>query len=148
MSDPDWELVPVELDGGRIPYADFLRRLDPYLQVVADTAVRTILASEGINVCRSEWGKPLGKGLYEFRIRRTLRTICNQTGHPLPAGLAADDPVLLRVFFAVSGRRVLLLLGGYDKGSEPSDRAQQREIKAARAVLTAYRYRASSKGRR
>lgn len=46
---------------------------------------------------------------------------------------------LLRVFVAFHGNRVVLLLDGYDKAADPSPKRQQREITAARKLLTAWR---------
>lgn len=45
---------------------------------------------------------------------------------------------MLRVFFCTSGQKVILLLSGYDKGKDPSDRRQDREVAKARKLLTAY----------
>jgi len=45
---------------------------------------------------------------------------------------------MLRVFFCAAGRGIVLLLGGYDKARDASDRRQQREISKARKVLTAH----------
>ncbi|HZL07150.1 MAG TPA: hypothetical protein VFE45_17310 [Coriobacteriia bacterium] len=64
------------------------------------------------------------------------------------AGLAtlAETPranVLLRVFCHATGDRVILLLGGYDKGSDASPRRQEREIALARRRLGDYRRRHS-----
>jgi hypothetical protein len=36
------------------------------------------------------------------------------------------------VFFAVEGARIVLLLSGYDKGANPSEKRQGREIKLER----------------
>jgi len=47
--------------------------------------------------------------------------------------------ILLRVFFHAHGKRLILLLSGYDKGSRPSARHQQREIERARAYLKEWR---------
>jgi putative component of toxin-antitoxin plasmid stabilization module len=43
------------------------------------------------------------------------------------------------VFFAVEGNCIVLLLGGYDKGTNPSPRRQDKEIKRAREVLAEHR---------
>jgi hypothetical protein len=64
------------------------------------------------------------------------------------AGLAtlAETPranVLLRVFCHATGDRVILLLGGYDKGSDASPRRQELEIALARRRLGDYRRRYS-----
>ena len=46
--------------------------------------------------------------------------------------------ILLRVFVHFHGERVILLLSGYDKGDDPSERRQQLEIADARRHLTAW----------
>lgn len=135
MTQGSWTLTFLELSDGTSPYETFLRRLNPYQRVVVTTAVEAILAVEGIAVCRTEWGKALGGGLYEFRIRRTLRTIADSVAVPLPPGIQADRPVLLRVFFTVRAGRVIVLLGGYDKQRRSSSTWQDKQIRQARALL-------------
>ena len=44
---------------------------------------------------------------------------------------AGPAKILLRIFFTTYGPGVLLLLSGYDKGSDPSNRRQQREMTKA-----------------
>lgn len=46
-----------------------------------------------------------------------------------------SERVLLRVFVHFYGEKVVLLLGGYDKGRHPKARRQQREIAQARRLL-------------
>ena len=58
------------------------------------------------------WIKPLGEGLFEFRVR--------------------DLDLLLRLFFTYRQGRIILLVAGYDKGEDPSNKRQQREISIAR----------------
>jgi len=131
----DWRLEVLETESGYEPYAAFVASLDPYRREVLAAAIRTILARQGHNVCGTEWGKTLGKGLYEFRVRRELATICKEAGIDVPTDAPAGGGVLLRVFFAVHGSRVVLLIGGYDKGAHPASRRQQKEIQQARALL-------------
>jgi hypothetical protein len=45
------------------------------------------------------------------------------------------------VFVHFHGSRVVLLLGGYDKGKDPSERRQRREIAQARKCLADWRRR-------
>jgi hypothetical protein len=45
------------------------------------------------------------------------------------------------VFCHAYGDRVILLLGGYDKGRDPSSRRQEREIALARSRLTDWNVR-------
>ena len=47
----------------------------------------------------------------------------------------AGERILLRVFCHAVSDQLILLLGGYDKGRDPSRRTQQREIAAARQRL-------------
>ena len=94
----------------------FLRNLPEYEQVVLDAAVTKVLAIEGPAIGESEWGKALGRGLYEFRIRKSLDAILKSRGVAQARG--GKRSVLLRVFCAFERGRVVLLLGGYDKGKE------------------------------
>jgi hypothetical protein len=99
-----------------------------------------ILARQGLDVCRSEWGKQLGGGLAEFRLRHDEREVLARGGvieSDLPA--SSQEKILLRVFFHAHGTRVILLLSGYDKGTRSNPRHQQREIERARALLKQWR---------
>lgn len=119
----------VEVAGPR--FERFFRRLPERESAVTVAAIEQVLARIGIAICESEWGKPLGGGLYEFRIRRDVRAPTERLG--------GRGRVLIRVLCAFEGNRVILLLGGYDKLRDPSKRRQQREIRAAAAVLRAWR---------
>lgn len=99
-----------------------------------------ILARQGLDVCRSEWGKQLGGGLAEFRLRHDEREMRARDGVPkseLPE--SSPEKILLRVFFHAHGKRLILLLSGYDKGARPNTRHQHREIERARAHLKEWR---------
>jgi hypothetical protein len=103
-------------------------------------ALRHLLAVEGVGICASEYGRHLGHGLFELRIRHDEQTTLRK------AGLAdltetTRGTVLLRVFCHATGDRVVLLLGGYDKGRDPSLRRQAHEIAVARRRLAEYRGR-------
>jgi hypothetical protein len=148
VEDVPWEISYADFADGRVPYETFLRGLNAYHRTVVLAAVDGILARQGTTVCSNEWGSALGAGLYEFRIRRSLSTICNEAGIVVPSGFAADDEVLIRVFFTTHGRRILLLLGGYDKGADPSPKRQQRAIAAARKVLLEYKRDVAAQARR
>ena len=49
--------------------------------------------------------------------------------------------ILLRVFCHVHGDRIVLLLGGYNKGERPSARHQQAQIELAKTRLKAWKSR-------
>lgn len=104
---------------GRKPCLDWLRDLDPLKRRVVGTALREILQEQGSNVCASPYGKQLGGGLFEFRLR--------------------EGDLLFRVFCHAFGDQVVLLLSGYDKGEDPSKKRQDREIAEARKRLTAWK---------
>ena len=86
-------------------------------------AVYRLLQRYGIGVCDTEFGRQLGGGLFEFRLRLQAHT--DGESAPLRA---------TRRFFAGS----IPLLGAYDKGKNPGRRRQDREIKVARSRLTEY----------
>ncbi len=100
-------------------------------------ALTFVLARTGLDVSRSEWGKQLGGGLAEFRLRHDEREVLSGHGASDASDLPEVSPekILLRVFFHAHGNRLILLLSGYDKGSRSSTRHQQREIERARAYL-------------
>jgi hypothetical protein len=54
----------------------------------------------------------------------------------VPAG---ERSVLLRLFVAFQGDRVVLLFQGYNKGKDPSERWQAKEIETARKHLKAWK---------
>ena len=120
-------------------WLDGLKGDDEPKRLAAIAAIERVLKPQGVDVCESEWGKNLGSGLYEFRIRHPAQTIKNM--FPLPRDAAGEGDVrkepikiLLRVFFTTYGREVILLLAGFDKGKSPSPRQQQGQIAAARAM--------------
>lgn len=139
-----------EPESGCLPAKDMLEGLSDAKQHAARIALSKILAEQGLNVCDTEWGKALGRGLYEFRIRHDGNEILRDRDPalldkigPLPA-----EPTLLRVFFSVDKDTIVLLLAGYDKGRDPSRKRQDREIAAARARLTEYKARTPKKSAR
>lgn len=132
------------VDGqGRCPFEKFLDGLDPLKRLAMIAAVEQILAKQGVDVCRSTWGRQLGEGLFEFRVRHTAEEIRRLFDGDPPAKAAGKEgppgKVLLRAFCHAYGKRVVLLLGGYDKGEDPSEKRQQQEIKTARKRLKAWK---------
>jgi hypothetical protein len=101
-----------------------------------------VLAYEGIEVCRSSWGKWVqgAPGIFEFRVRHDAASILRQRGLPVPKELKeGSSEILLRVFCHAHGKKVVLLLAGYDKGKEPSSKRQNTEIKRAKQRLTRWK---------
>lgn len=116
-----WTVEFFEDDRGRQPVREWLQSLDSKKRAVAIAAVETFLAEMGLDICGTEHGKQLGKGLFELRVR--------------------GDEVLLRLFCHAHGDKIVLLLGGYDKGTHPSPRHQDKEIEKARKRLRSFKLR-------
>jgi putative component of toxin-antitoxin plasmid stabilization module len=112
--------------------------LNEYEQSVFFASVTNILEVQGPDICKSEFGKPVGDGVFEFRIRQSLNAI-NNYGKTvdddfilLPGG---DKTVLLRVFVHFYGDRIVLLMHGLNKGTDNSEKRQNKEIKRAKSIL-------------
>ncbi len=86
---------------GRKPVLDWLRNeVSVATRRVVGTALREILQEHGVHVCGTPFGRRLGGGLFEFRLR--------------------ERDLLLRTFRHAYADRVILLLAAYDKGKDPS----------------------------
>ena len=122
------------------------KRLSAPQRRALSTALRLILTVHGVGVCSSEYGRQVGRGLFEFRLDEDEATLLHKWSHasaaPRPA--RSGERILLRVFCHAHCDRIVLLLGGYDKGSDPGRRKQQREIARARARLDDFLRRQSS----
>ncbi len=106
----------------------FVKKLpkDQRRLVAAGLFVR--LATLGPDVCKTSSGKALGGNLYELRIKK-------------------DPSALIRVFFALHRNRVVVILGGYNKKADPSERRQAQEIRDARDAFDDWRARNTSEKR-
>jgi hypothetical protein len=60
-------------------------------------------------------------------------------GEESATGLPTQKKILLRLFVHFHGDKVILLLHGYDKGANDSQRQQNKEIQEARKRLTAWK---------
>lgn len=128
----------------KIEYAsgDFERfylKLPPYEQAVVDAALTRVLAVRGLEAFDGGWGKSLGRGLFEFRIQRSLDAILSRADSEPPRSGATARRVSIRIFCTFTGNRIVVLLHGYDKGRDPSTRRQQTEIARARTALRTWR---------
>ncbi len=123
-----YELEFYEDERGDSPVLRWIREeLTRTQRAALGRAMRDVLQEKGVGVCGTEFGRHLGKGLFEFRLRRSVEK--------------ADESILLRVFCHAYGNRIVLLLGGYDKGADPSRRRQDVEIAVARHRLADWRRR-------
>jgi len=131
---------------GNQPVRDWLRHdLDRSKARALGVAMFHILQQEGVGVCGTEYGKPISKGLFEFRLRHSAQEVLHNLGL-LPADeprVKAEEDVLLRVYCHAHGNKVILLLAGYDKGKAPSKQREQKEIRLAETRLKDFQNRMS-----
>lgn len=131
----DWSIELFEDDFGRRPVEGWLDRLTDQQFAAVDAAITWVLKARGIGLLNTKWLTHIDRGLYEFRIRHSASQIISmyaRTGEDAPT---QSEPILLRIFVAFHGSRVILLLHGYDKGSDDSRRRQQSEIREAKRRL-------------
>lgn len=135
----NWTVEFFEDAWGRMPVMRWMEKeLDEFQRVAADAAITRILTKEGINLAGTQWMKPLGDGLYEFRVRHTSEEI-NSLYKPSSKANGVHRPLLLRFFLSFHGKKIILLLSAYDKGKASSKHRQQSEIEIARKRLKAWR---------
>ena len=131
-----------EDEQGRKPVLEWIRReLTREQRAALGKAMQHVLESMGVSVCGTQFGKHLGEGLCEFRLRYNLAELRRRFEADARQADAPESPeeILLRVFFHAHGDKIVLLLHGYDKAADPSKRRQQREIAEARRRLRAFR---------
>lgn len=133
-----WAVEFYEDSEGRQPAREFLLGLEPAKRAAMIAAIEALLEPKGLGVCGTEYGRQLGQGLFEFRVRHDETTTRRKAGEE-PAASRRSGEVLLRLFCHAYGEKIVLLLGGYDKGDDPSTRRQSREIEKARKSLRSFR---------
>ena len=89
-----------------------------------------------------------GRGIFEFRFDQDAAQVLARKGKSARQEAAESAKILLRVFCHAHGDRIVLLLGGYDKGERPSTRHQQAQIELARARLRDWKVRRKPSGAR
>lgn len=145
---PRWKVEVYEADDGTVPFERFIAELSGQQLAALNAAVEHVLSVRGIDLVRTEWLKALGEGLHEFRVRHDAGEIARMFGGSAARAGAKRGHVLLRVFVHFHGEKVVLLLAGYDKGADPKERRQQREIAAARRLLAEFKARQRRERRR
>lgn len=133
-----WRVEFFEDEHGRQPVREWLQSLDSAKRAAAIAAIEVYLGERGLDVCSTEHGKHLGKGLFEFRIRHDANVI---RGRARQAGAGQRPEVLLRIFCHAYGDRIVLMLGAYDKGIAPGAKRQNHQIEIARARLRSFQLR-------
>lgn len=123
-------IVFYESPDGDKPALSWTRSLSVRQRRTLGYGLYRLLQRYGVGVCDTEFGRQLGGGLFEFRLRLSAR----QDG----------EVGTFRVFCHAAGNRVVLLLGGYDKSKDPSKRRQALEIRRARRRLADHLQRRGS----
>jgi len=126
---------------GRRPAEIWMGGLSVAKYAALRAAIKHVLEVQGMALSGTLWMTPLGDGLYEFRVKHSERQILNMyseiTGDELPK--KPLEKILLRVFVHFHGEQIVLLLGGYDKATDDSEKKQRAEIQVARKTLGAWR---------
>jgi len=136
-----WTPKSFQADDGTIPFEQFVNGLSDFKFRALDAALDRVLSVRGIDLVRTEWVKPLGEGLHEFRVRHDADEVAHMFGGDPPQVAAPAGKILLRVFVHFYGDKAILVLGGYDKGEDPQQKRQQREIAEARRLLAQFKER-------
>lgn len=119
---------------------DFLRQekdLPKDVQVLVRIMVLEVLVRAGMSLASGSLIKPLGHGLWEFRIGRNVKSVLKSIDVVISAALA-NRKVLVRVFFSFEEDGILLL-GCYNKLKDGGGRAQNLAINKARSLLLTIR---------
>lgn len=139
-SSPKFEAEFYEDDEGREPAREFMQSLSPVKRRAIGVAINEVLEHLGPDVARTDYGKNLKGGLYEFRIDQDAEQILRKAGKT-PKAEPDDGKILLRLFFHPHGNKLILLLSGYDKGEHTSKPYQNAEIEEARKRLKHWKER-------
>jgi len=141
VSLPSFTLEFYEDEQGNEPVLQWLRGLAPRKRRAIGVAMFEILQYEGPHVVGTNFGKALGGGIFEFRLDQDAAQVLARKGRRASPEVAETAKILLRVFCHAHGDRIVLLLGGYDKGERSSARHQQAQIELARYRLKAWKGR-------
>lgn len=99
-------------------FEKFLRRLPEKSAAYVVRFLETNLNEYGERLAGTDLVKPLGGGLFELRLKSNQHELGNR--------------LLVRIFFQQQREKLILILGAYDKGRDPSKKRQRIEIAIAR----------------
>ena len=136
MSAEKFEVIVAQTLSGTRPFETWIRKHPVTVQIVADALISELLAYVGADICKTEVGKSLGGGVYELRTRQQAQTLLKRLQWDVPPSARdLSQPVFIPIYFAIGENRRIVLLGGFNKGSLSSPRAQSSSISQARKVL-------------
>lgn len=125
----------------RVPVERWIDGLSEQKAEAVFVALKEVLAVNGINLTSGAWLKSLGSGLYEFRIRHSSSEIQAMYKVANKGLVARAEEILLRIFVAFEGEKIIVLLGAYDKGKKDKKSFQQAQIEIARKRLRDWKRR-------
>lgn len=131
----DWQIEFYEDKNGKCPVLIWMENLSDEKFAAVERANKNILAAQGIHLVSSSWLKALGDGLYEFRIKHNASEIEGMYKAKNKKPPRYKSSILIREFVAFEKGKIIILLGAYDKGRDPSKKTQQNQIQKARKRL-------------
>lgn len=134
-----WTAELCETASGASPVATWMGGLCSEKFLALQAAIELVLETQGLDLAGTSWMKPLGDGLYEFRLRHSEAEVRRMYEDASVEGPGSRNAILLRLFVHFHGDRVILLVNGYDKGRNNSTRYQQQQITKAKKMLRAWR---------
>lgn len=137
--DDEWTVEYYVAGSGEQVGASWLDELDEAHFAAWVAFVEVLLVPFGKDIPYRNWVKALGDGLFELRIDQPERSLRSIFGSAEEVAATPKTPILLRAFCTFTGKRIVVVFGGYDKGADPAKKRQQREIKTARRALDAWR---------
>ncbi len=141
MARAPYSLEFFEDENGDEPVLRWLRGLSPRKRRAMGVALFEILQHEGPYVVGTNFGKPIGGGIFEFRLDQDSAEILARKGKRARPEKSEPAKILLRVFCHAHGNKIILLLAGYDKGERPTARHQQEQIQLAKERLKSWKAR-------
>ena len=131
----EWQIEFYEDENGKRPVEKWMRSLEDDKFSAITKAHDSVLCLQGINLLQGSWLKALGGGIYEFRVRHSAEQIEGLYTQKKRGVAKQNSNILLREFIAFRKGKIILLLGAYDKGEDPSKKTQQEQINLARKRL-------------
>jgi hypothetical protein len=135
----NFEIEIFQDENGNRPFLNWVdRKLSDSQFAALDAAIVHVLADQGSQLLGTDWLKSIGKNLFEFRIRHSAGQILKSV---IPDLSPKPDrsKILLRIFVTFPQGSRILILHGYDKGSDDSRSRQQKEIATARTRLAQWK---------
>lgn len=131
-----WSIEVFTDPHGFSPFESWLKSdLTPAEIAAVDLSIQKVLIPNGINLASTKWLTALGQGLFEFRISHSAEEIAGFYAQKGVGDGRAHPKILLRIFLHFYGEKVVLILGGYNKGQRDQKRHQQLQITEARKLL-------------